>query len=170
MTNATPKKDYGKIFFQCGLVCIMIFILLFSIAMSTNLGVLSVVGASSLVASTVIVLIFPSSIIASSRDILLGYLLATIMGIICFSLANEVGNYFHVLFRGEFRIVFAVLAVGVTIFVMIMLRIVHPPALGFAVGLVLDPWNFSILFILITYTLLLCLVKRLLHHQIYDLL
>jgi CBS-domain-containing membrane protein len=162
------KISYKKLLFQWGLASGMIFILLLALAMGTNLGVLSVVGASSLASSTVIVFVSPETV-TTSKHILLGYLLCTVIGIICFYIADAFAHHFYESFSGGYQIIFAVVAVALTILLMAIFRIIHPPAVGFAVGLVLDRWDVTMLSIFIGYTLLLCLVWCLLRNRLSNL-
>lgn len=167
MFSAT-KTNYKKMLFQWGLASGMIFILLVALALGTNLGILSVVGASSLTSSTVTVFVSPG-VVAKSKHILLGYLLCTIAGLICFYSADALSQNYYESFVGGYQIIFAVLAVAITLLLMAIFHVIHPPAVGFAVGLVLDRWNIPILSIFIGYAVLLCVVRFLLRNRLVNL-
>src|ERR1700722_15032879 len=135
MSLAILKISYKKLLFQWGLASGMIFILLLALAMGTNLGVLSVVGASSLASSTVIVFVSPETV-TTSKHILLGYLLCTVIGIICFYMADALAHHFYEYCSGGYQIIFPVLPVPLINLLMPIFGIIPPPPVGFAVGLV----------------------------------
>lgn len=162
------KLHFKKMLFQWSFASGMIFILLFALAISTNLGVLSVVGASSLTSSTVIVFVSPETV-AKPKHILFSYLICMIIGIICFYIAESLSQAFYESFPGGYQIIVAAVAVAITLLLMAIFRVVHPPAVGFAVGLVLDRWNVPMLSIFIGYALLLCWVRFLLRDRLVNL-
>lgn len=70
--------------------------------------------------------------------------------------------------RGD--VVFGALAIGCTIFLMVLLNFEHPPACGMALGVVLNEFNLRVLFIVILGVAVLTALKTLLKPMLRNLL
>lgn len=136
------RKSFRNYLFQSmiatGICCIMLI----------SLDVL-IPGAlvASLGASTFIVFVAPDSSSAKPRGLLGGQLIGTGVGL-SFSLLQQWGLLSGLLSERLEIAVFGSLAVGLAIFIMVIIDMEHPPAAGTALSLVMATWTvYSIAFI-----------------------
>jgi len=102
---------------------------------------------ASLGASTFIIFVAPDSQAAKSRNLLGGQLIGTGVGLIC-SLALQQGLLSDFMSLRFETAVFGSVAVGLAIFLMVIIDMEHPPAAGTALSLVVAEWSaYSIAFI-----------------------
>lgn len=124
--------------------------------------ILSIVGSTSLASSAMIIFASPCSCSSRSSNIIGGYSL----GIIC-------GVFGHFLVRLSLKThpelasinvvgLAAALAVLLVFLLMCILRMEHPPAAGIALGLVIEPWDYSSLEIIFISVLVLSAARYLL--------
>jgi CBS domain-containing membrane protein len=132
------------------------------------MNVLTAVGATSLASSAFLVFTMPKSPSAKAYRVIGSYLCAMIAGII--------GHYLAVLFAMSFSLGLtmsqcfgAALAAGVVMVMMSMLDFAHPPAMGIAIGVVLDYWDDRTLIILLLAVLVLTVIKRVFHRWFINL-
>ena len=124
---------------------------------------------ASLGASTFIVFAMPSAYSAQPRGILGGYSVGLVIGSLFGLIARS--PYIATLpfsLTLEYTL-FSSLAVGLTIFVMVITNTEHPPAAGLALGLVLNTWNMFTLTSVVVAVLLLAGLKVLLAPYLIDL-
>ena len=121
---------------------IYIWVVLFSLDKIKQSSLLWSVGVTVVAASTYLVFIMPDSPSSRWFRILFGYLLAFIIGellhvavVFVFGIFPQAAGlqYLH------FAEIGAVLGFGLTLYLMLFLRIPHPPAIGFATMLIIQP-------------------------------
>ena len=118
---------------QCLLGALAVFVLLFLLEAKRNAAVIASLGASAFIAFTV-----PHQRRSRPRYLLGGYLVGIGTGAACHAL-SQLACWKAVPFLfAESSVVFAALAVGVSMLVMVVLNFEHPPAAGVALGLVLN--------------------------------
>ena len=124
---------------------------------------------ASLGASTFIVFVMPSAYSAQPRSILGGYGFGFATGVLASIIARS--SWIESLHFSQVLqyTVFSALAVGVATFLMVITNAEHPPAAGFALGLVLNSWEPLTLLYVALAVMLLAAIKVLLHPYLIDL-
>ncbi|MEM1244502.1 MAG: HPP family protein [Pseudomonadota bacterium] len=146
-------------------VCIAFFFMfaaLLALGTLTETLLLSAIGACSLGSSVTTAFITPTSPTSHPVNAIGGYIIGMCVGFLCFY-----GDYFT---RDLFPLVnfinidgaFGALAISLSLVIMAILKLEHPPAAGFALGLVLEHWDHYTIIIVITFVLMLTVIKRLL--------
>ena len=124
---------------------------------------LGAVGISSLASSACIVFALCDSQVAQPRRLLGGYVVSMLFGVLCHVLAFELNINLldNISFVSEYGLdLLGALAVGLSILSMTILNMEHPPAAGFALGLVLEPWNAMSLIVVIIALIILAIAQR----------
>lgn len=135
-------KNKLKYVLQCGLATLAIFATLLSLNILPNDVVIASIGATSFM-----VFAIPHRDISRERFVIGGYLIGMFFGSICFYLSTfflTSDNFFLMQYNDE---VFGALAVGLTMFFMVILNFEHPPAAAAALGLVIDQWSLRALIV-----------------------
>jgi len=155
----------GQYAAQCGLATVACLVIMLSL----DLMIRHVVIMASLGATTFIVFAMPQGRTAQGRSLAVGYLLGGAVGCL---LSLLVGPLARLVGCPEDipRVVLGALAVGLCTFGMVLLDAEHPPAAGFALGLVLRPWAWIDLGFVSLSVLLLILTRLALRRRLVDLL
>ena len=151
-------------FFQSLLATIIIAALL---AVFLRLG--RVVFAAAMASSTFVVFAAPSSKSAQPRCILGGHYFSLLMGGLCQLLVWAGPLQAMGLSATHARAVAAGVAVGLSIFLMVVTDTEHPPAAGTALGAVLNEWSPVAVVTVIIGTLVLSMTRHLLRGVLRDL-
>ena len=140
--------------FQCLLATISVFIILYILTLQ------NVVIVASMGSTAFVVFALPKSISAQPRCVIGGNLVGLLCGAFCslFTVSNELISL----------ILYAV-AVGLSIFIMVIINTEHPPASGLALGVAISGVSLKIAVTVITFSLLLSAVHILFKKQIKDL-
>lgn len=133
-----------------------------------HISLIGFIGASSIGSSAFLLFSTPSSDSAQLRKIYGAY-------IICILSAAVFYFILYLLKAQDFQLVAvdeicAALAMSVTMFFMSLFNFEHPPAAGLALGLVIAPWNFYHVAILVLAVLLMTIFKKLLRPWLIDLI
>ena len=162
-------KELGSRFpnfaFQCGLATIsLIIILLVENAVFRAAIIVAV-------ASTVfVVFVVPDSVAATPRRVIGGHVVAVVCGsVFAFalqipaleSMSQEVANV---------RNLAAAIAVGVSIFLMVLTNTEHPPAAGTALGLMIPGWSISAVAFILISAVVLSIIRIILRPKLINLL
>jgi CBS-domain-containing membrane protein len=118
------------------------------------------VVVASIGASTFIVFAMPKSITSEPRNLIGGHMIGLING----SLFALIPHSTPVL-----SIIVYALAVGVSIFIMVVVDMEHPPASGTTLGVAIAGFSWSVAIALITAVIVLTLIHRLFKSRIRDL-
>ena len=130
---------------------------------------LGVIGTTSLGSTAFLVFSSPSNKTASIRRMWGGYFISALMGVV-FSAVLFILKQKHVdlsqCFCAEIA---AALAMAITMFLMAVLNLEHPPAAGLALGLVVEPWTAYTMCEFLLIVVFMALVKIVLRPWLIDL-
>lgn len=162
-----PKvKDYLKNYiFQSVLATIAILLVLVFLDILEHTALIATLGASSF-----IIFVMPHSYISMPKQVIGGYILGMISGCLCFFLMTGFSHLLGFVPAKVFVVGLGALAVGAPIFLMSVLNIEHPPAVGISLGLVLNQWNHQTIIFILFAIIVMLVVKRLLQPILIDLI
>ncbi|HCZ06320.1 MAG: hypothetical protein PWP37_747 [Thermotogota bacterium] len=156
------RPNLAKYVFQCLLATGVILFALIAFDILKTTAIIATVGSSAFIVFTM-----PGAKTARTRNILGGYAVGMGTGISLDLLARYLIAYGWDLRPTE--IVFASVAVGLAIFLMVVFDVEHPPSAGAAMGFVINEWDArTVIFILLT-LLIFVLTKRFLRNYLIDL-
>lgn len=119
--------------------CFLATMIIFCVLMTLNL-VSSDLVIASIASSAFVVFSMPHKVRSRSRYIIGGYCVGLFVGLITYSFSLLFAENYPLLqhFRDE---IFGALAVGISIFLMVILDVEHPPAAAVALAMVINQWN-----------------------------
>ena len=141
----------------------MVFVLLLVLDAVTQTVLIAALGASTFIAFAV-----PLSLHSGPRHMIGGYLVGMFSGCLMGTLDASI----HVadpVVGHAIMIVFGALAISFAMFLMVVTRTEHPPAVALALGLVLNEWNLLTLCVVLGGVIGLSIVKRLVMPMLMDL-
>ena len=163
--NDRLRKDNIKRYAtQCTLAATVVLILLLMLDAVTQTVLIAALGASSFIAFAV-----PRSLVSSPRCMVGGYIVGIIAGILMSTL-NVALNIQDTVVAHTSLILFAALATGLAMFIMVITRTEHPPAAALALGLVLNEWTSLTLLVVVGGIVALSISKQLILPWLMDLL
>ena len=118
------------------------------------------VVVASIGASTFIVFAMPKSITAGARNVIGGHLVGLITGSLCALIPQP---------TSVLSIAVYSLAVGLSIFIMVVVDMEHPPAAGTALGVVITGFRWEVAIAIVTAVLVLSFVHFAFRRYIRDL-
>jgi CBS-domain-containing membrane protein len=124
---------------------------------------------AALGASTFCVFAMPHSITTQPRRLIGGHIIGLLSGTVCYFafLTGPLGKWVN---GWEFTILFVyALAVGLSIFLMVITNTEHPPASGTALGIVAHAWSYQVIIFVLACAIGLAIVRRLLRGYLKDL-
>jgi CBS-domain-containing membrane protein len=158
-------RNKGRYILQSGMATLSVFIVLLLIDAISNAVVIAVFGASAFIAFTI-----PQADVSRPRYLIGGYLVGIAVGALFHSLLPIAILDQITLVEGFSQVLYGALAVGSAIFLMVITDTEHPPAAGLALGLVLNEFNFKVLFVVLAGIILLSLIKTVLKPFLRNLL
>ncbi|MFN3234816.1 MAG: HPP family protein [Gammaproteobacteria bacterium] len=132
----------------------------------THSLVLSSIGASSLGATALIIFANPGSNPARFTNVLGGYTIGLFCGILCHYASHHFILPKYILNPITFVEIYAAAAVALSILIMAICKMNHPPAAGMALGLVLEAWDYWTLAIILIAACAIALLKIILEPHI----
>lgn len=156
------KHNLWRYVFQSFLATLAILSILLFLDILKQTAIIASLGATAFIVFTA-----PKSYSSEVRSLIGGYLVGISSGILCHYLALLYCNHFadiEILY-----IAFGSLAVGLSIFLMVITDTEHPPASGIALGLVINKWSYLTVIFVISGVLVLFLVKKALRSFLVDL-
>ena len=161
--NLRPKmKNY---LFQCGLAILsLIVILMVQNALFSEAIVVSVASAAFTI------FVFPDSIASTPRRVIGGQIVAILAGTLFFALLSIPALESATETINLVTSVAAALAVGLSILIMVATNTEHPPAAGVALGIVIDPWQWSAIAFVLIGALALSVIRVMLKPKMINLL
>lgn len=161
--NLKPKmKNY---LFQCGLAILsLIVILMVQSALFSEAIVVSVASAAFTI------FVFPDSIASTPRRVIGGQIVAILAGAIFFAILHVPALESVAESMTLVTSVSAALAVGLSILMMVATNTEHPPAAGVALGIVIDPWQWSAIAFVLIGALALSVIRAILKPKMINLL
>ncbi len=161
--NLKPRmKNY---LFQCGLAILsLIAILMVQSALFSEAIVVSVASAAFTI------FVFPDSIASTPRRVIGGQIVAILAGAIFFAILHTPTLESAAETINLVPSVAAALAVGLSILIMVATNTEHPPAAGVALGIVIDPWQWSAIAFVLIGALALSIIRAVLRPKMINLL
>ena len=164
--DAKFRRIPGHYVVQCLMATVAIMVVLVLMDAAEHTALIASLGASAFIAFTM-----PEAHVSWPRYLVGGYVVGLSVGVV-FGLTFQ---WLGLPAEGNSRFVAEValggLAVGVAIFLMVLLNFEHPPAAGIALGLVINPaWDVVTLGVIFSAVISLCLVKWLLRRYLRNLL
>lgn len=146
------RKNIFNYIFQCLLATSILLISLLFLNVLTETALIASLGATAF-----IVFAMPKTYASSPRRLIGGYSIGISIGVICHFIGSLTNSYsiINVVLTNNSPIIFASIAVGLSIFLMTITNTEHAPAAGIALGLVINQWDVkSILFIIMVMLIL----------------
>ena len=153
------RRYWKRYVFQCILATIVIFIILLSLSIRDDSVIIASLGAT-----TFIVFAMPKDISAKATHIIGDHT----VGLICGSLCALIPHPFFLHHTIASSMVCA-LAVGLTIFIMVVINFEHPPAAGTALGVAIRGFSLNIAVAILASTIILALIHHLFKNRLKDL-
>jgi CBS-domain-containing membrane protein len=164
-------KQYKSHFFlQPLLAGFFVILILAALGGFQHVDLLGYLGSGALGSSAFLVFTSPNCAAASIRRMWGGYAISIIIGVffsgILYYLMQEHVNL-TLCYCAEIA---AALAIAFIMFLMALFGLEHPPAVGLALGLVVEPWTRYTLLVMVLSIVLLTAVKHLLRNWLIDLI
>lgn len=169
--NPQFRIYWFRFFIQTSLIVIFVFLVMMALVYgrAKPMDVLSAIGASSIAASAFVVFALPAAPIGLPHRLFGSYVIAMLSGIVWHYLGCSIGTE-HLAMSTPVRCLASALSAGTTMFLMAFFDFEHPPAMGLALGLVIDAWDDWTLFVVIVAVLVLCTIKLLIKRWFINLL
>ena len=151
---------------QCLLATGILLLALLFLNVLTETALIASLGATSF-----IVFAMPKTYASSPRRLIGGYSIGILIGIIC-SYAGSILHTTSVLsnvISYETPIVFAAIAVGLSIFIMTITNTEHAPAAGISLGLVINQWNLNSVLFIVFVMLIMAVIRHVLQPHLINL-
>lgn len=160
------KANKHKYLLQCSILATaMLFTLLF-LDMVTYPALITSLGATFFT-----MFIIPNAYASAPRRLIGGYAIGILSGIFFYCLVNNsFVIYFLPITYPHHMILFGTIAVGTAGFIMTLTNMEHPPAVGVALGLVINDWDWLTLCFLAIAVLLSSVIKTLFKPIMIDLI
>jgi CBS-domain-containing membrane protein len=126
------KDNKARYILQCALATVCVLIILFVLDPLTDTTTIAALGASSFIAFTM-----PHKRVSRPRLMIGGYVIGLIVGYICFRLLTWPTLVVLEIVQRYGQVAFGALAVGTSIFLMVITDSEHPPAAGLALAFVI---------------------------------
>lgn len=158
------RINYKRYLFQCSIATLATFLILLLIDKASNLIILASFGASAFIVFTM-----PHASAAKPRCLLGGYATGSIVGIVFYYINLLISNNLLLQSSNIYLILSSALCVGITSLVMVITDTEHPPAVGMALGLVINDWSYLSLVITLLAIVSLSAVRKLLKPYLINL-
>lgn len=166
--NKNFKENAGHFFVQALLIIVFMACVLFPLG-SLKSSVFTAVGASTLAASIVMAFALPESPAAAVHRIFGGYMIGLLIGLLWH--AALVALEKHASLPAPLPVdICGALAVGMTMILMGIFGLLHPPSVGLSLAIVIGPWSHWTIIVVVVAVLILCLIKYLLRNWFINLL
>lgn len=126
---------------QCAVASLLMLLVLVVFRLFTLSDVLSFVGLTTLASSIFILFALPDSRGAQPVVVLLSYLVALGVNLLLYMIFYYGAAQSSFISAEVFGYIGAAIAMGVSMFLLGILRLEHPPALGLSVGLFFEQWS-----------------------------
>jgi CBS-domain-containing membrane protein len=159
--DAKFRKRPLRYLLQCAIAGLVAMAMLSGLGLLTYTGMVAALGATIFVTFTM-----PHRVSSRPRYLIGGYIMGTVAGLIC--------NYAFIRpdawlpSPGVFFL--GAIAVGTASLLMVATNTEHPPAAGFALGLVLQPWDYKTLVYVLACVCVLSIIRLALKRYLIDLL
>ncbi|HYE12696.1 MAG TPA: HPP family protein [Patescibacteria group bacterium] len=158
------KTNYKNYIFQCTLATVVTFVIFLFVDIISSMIILASYGATTFIAFTM-----PWGYAARPRNIIGGYIVGSIVGILIYSLQGLL-LHSHILVNNHLLLLISsALCVGITSIILVTTDTEHPPAVGMALGLIINDWNFLSILITLTAIITLTITKEILKPHLINL-
>lgn len=160
------RKKLFNYVFQCFLATAILIIALLFLNIVTETALIASLGATAF-----IIFSMPKTYAAAPRRVIGGYSIGITTGITCFYLGHllqPISPLNHYMNHNS-PIVLAAIAVGLSIFIMVLTDTEHAPAAGISLGLVINQWDGSSIIFIIMVMLAMTIVKYFLRSHFINL-
>jgi len=166
IVDAKFRPHVGRYVLQCALATVAIMVVLALMDAVAQTALIAALGASAFIAFTM-----PRAHVSEPRYLVGGYLIGVVVGVVFGLTYRHLGVSAEGVGLHLAPIILGGLAVGLSIFLMVILNAEHPPAAGIALGLVVNKtWDAHTVALILGSVVALCLVKRLLRRWLINLL
>lgn len=158
-------KHITQYIFQCALATAALAATLMTLGSFPNVAVIATIGATSFT-----VFAMPHKIGSRARYIIGAYLIGITCGTVCYfasKLFALLGYAWVINYHDE---IFGAIAVGLSIFFMVVMNLEHPPGAALALGLVISQWSLGIIGVTLAAIILILLFRHMLRSYLIDLL
>ena len=162
-------KNTLRHFWQPVVALICVFIALLIMGGFVNTAAPSLIGIASLGATGFILFCAPYSKFSTAKVVLGSYLLSVLFGVVFLQLAMAMSGHAVIAHLQFFQEFCAVMAMGCCVLGMLFLNVEHPPAVGLALGLVVESWPIPVLIVILSTVLLMVVLKYLLRRYMVNL-
>lgn len=162
--NEKFAQNKRKYILQCLAAAIVVLFVLLSVTSITSGFIIASIASSAFTIFT-----RPNSPLASTTSIFFGYIVGSLSGLICFILLVYCHDLTPIYLMYD-RAFFGALSVGLSMFLMLVFKVAHPPACGVSLALVLNPWEPQVLLITVGAVFILTGSRYLLRHYLIDLI
>ncbi len=161
--NLRPRtKNY---LFQCGLAIISLIIILMA-----HSALFSEAIIVSIASTAFIIFVLPDSVASTPRRVIGGQIVAILAGALLFAVLH-IPIVENAAVNAQLVVnIAAAMAVGLSILLMVATNTENPPAAGVALGLVLDPWQWSAIAFVLIGALALSVIRVILKPRMINLL
>lgn len=159
------KENIGTYILQCTLATFIVMIVLSLLNALSDTAIIASLGATSFIAFTM-----PHTNGSKPRYLLGGYAVGIIVGSTMKLISMLPFFQKNPYFEAHGSVLFGALAIGFTIFVMVITNFEHPPACGLALGVVLNPFSLWTLFVVVVGVSMITLLKTLMKSHMKNLL
>ena len=167
--DAKFKQNKARYTFQCLLTTLSVLLVLLLLDAMSNVAVIAALGASSFIVFTI-----PHAQVSRPRFCIGGYIIGVAAGSLCYWLGYWLANIpwpdALLLAYAYADVICGALAVGLTVFGMVVTNTEHPPAASIALGLVLGEWSLKTVFVVMLGITVLSLFRFLLKPILRNLL
>lgn len=153
------KDNKGHYILQCGLATAILMVLFSLLDFVFDTAIVAALGATSFIVFTI-----PFKEVSRAKYVIGGYTVGNIVGFVAAFLFQTVGIG-HGLFG-----VLAALAVGMSMFLMVVFDVEHPPAAGVSLGLMINGGDLYSVMVAYIGILFILLMRKLLSKFLIDLL
>ncbi|MCK5707389.1 MAG: HPP family protein [Candidatus Aureabacteria bacterium] len=159
------KSHAGRYIFQCFLATLSIFFVLFFIDLLTHKVTIASLGATAFIVFT-----RPKYYSSMPRRLFGGYVVGASVGYSCYLLSQI--TFFENLIQNPqtFLIFWGAVAVGLSIFIMVVTDTEHPPCAGFALGMVIGEWDEVTILYIFAALLFMFILKKTFYPLLIDLI
>lgn len=170
-----PDLKISKWHFTVQLVAAVAYVLLVLVTLDiiSSSPIMWAVGSSSLASSAYLIFASPSSQAAAARRLVGSYAIAIVCGIIIRHFATWLMAEHGVMLLGlthdpHMYWLSGAVSVGVSMFVMLLFRLQHPPAAGMALVMVIDQRSYEGILAIFFLAVLLAIIKIVLRRYLCD--
>lgn len=171
MVNRFTRNISWNLFWQSVLAMVFCGTVLFFLSLFKTAALTWAVGGGAIASSSYLVFALPSSPSSQPRNIMGGFAIAMICGVLVQQAIITADHWCHLWHCRVFHfpVFLSAIVVGIVLVLMALFNCPHPPAAGLSLVLVLDLQDTQVLVVITVAVLLLILLKSVLRKHLKDL-